>query len=156
MQKLIIFFSVFLFTFHFAVAQNEANYWYFGNFAGLRFNSDTVKALTDGKLQSHEACASISDKYGELLFYTNGVNVWDRFHQQMPNGFGLGGHVHTSQTLIVKKPGSETEYYIFTNGYQGRTGFKYSVVDISLNNGRGDVSEKKFQFHLLLQRRLQQ
>ena len=110
-MKNIYFLLILLFvSFSMTKAQNEANNWYFGNFAGIDFNSDTAIALTDGILQSHEACASISNKYGELLFYTNGVNVWNRFHHQMPNGFGLAGHVHSTQTLILKKPGSETEY----------------------------------------------
>ena len=55
------------------VAQNEASNWYFGNNAGINFNTNTnaVSALTDGLLVTEEGCTSISDSDGNLLFYTN-------------------------------------------------------------------------------------
>lgn len=59
-------------------AQGEANIWYFGNKAGLDFNSGSPVALTDGQIESEEGCATISDANGHLLFYTDGVSVWDK------------------------------------------------------------------------------
>jgi hypothetical protein len=61
----------------------------------------------------------------------------------MPNGSGLYGHSSSTQSgIIVPKPGSATEYYIFTvdaadNGLAN--GLCYSKVDMTLNNGLGDV-----------------
>lgn len=40
-------------------------------------------------MESFEACASISDSAGNLLFYTNGEKVWNKNHEVMPNGEGL-------------------------------------------------------------------
>jgi hypothetical protein len=92
-----------------------------------------------------EGCASISDENGDLLFYTNGITVWDANHDVMPNGNGLYGSTSSSQSaVIVPQPASANLYYVFTldrNGdYEvGHNGLCYSVVDMSLNSGLGDV-----------------
>ncbi len=131
-------------------AQREASRWYFGNGAGLDFNSGAPIALTDGKLATHEGCSTISDQNGNLLFYSDGINVWDKAHRLMPNGTGLLGHESSTQSaIIIPKEGSQTEYYIFTVDEPDpeepiNYGLNYTLVDLSLNNGFGDVvtSEK--------------
>jgi hypothetical protein len=124
-------------------AQKENNIWYFGNQAGLDFNSGSPVALTDGMTNTVEGCASISDANGSLLFYTDGITVWDRIHTQMPNGFGLGGGLSSTQSaLIVPFPGNNLMYYIFTVEDASSGNFSFSVVDMSLNGGNGDVTIK--------------
>lgn len=49
-------------------AQREAANWYFGVNAGLDFNSGLPVALQNGKLQTIEGSATISDRNGNLLF----------------------------------------------------------------------------------------
>lgn len=126
-------------------AQNEGNIWYFGNHAGLDFSSGSPVALTDGQTMQKEGTASIADASGQLLFYTDGITVWDRTHQIMPNGTGLkGDDTSTQSALIVPKPNSSTIYYIFTSdGLAGPDGVQYSEVDLSLNSGLGDVTALK-------------
>lgn len=121
--------------------QKEASIWYFGNGAGIDFSSGHPEALNNGMLYTNEGCATISDNKGALLFYTDGVKVWNKKHEQMPNGFGLGGSYSSTQSCqIVQKPGSNNLYYIFTVSDQATPqGFSYSIVDISLNKGNGDV-----------------
>src|SRR3970040_2481571 len=86
-------------------AQKEAAIWYFGNYAGLDFNSGNPVALTNGKLVTKEGCTTISDKDGNLLFYTDGSLVYNKNHQVMPNGYGLQGHNSSTQSaIIVPKP----------------------------------------------------
>lgn len=63
-----------------AFAQKEASIWYFGQKAGLGFNSGSPVALTDGALSTDEGSASIADSPGNLLFYTDGVSEWNRQH----------------------------------------------------------------------------
>ena len=124
----------------------EGNVWYFGYNAGLDFNSGSPIALTDGQLYTLEGCASISDNNGDLLFYTDGMTVYDRNHIIMSNGTGLLGNNSSSQSgIIVKKPGSVSIYYIFTSdGVSGASGgVAYSEIDMSLNNGLGDVTSIK-------------
>ncbi len=122
-------------------AQGETNIWYFGQFAGVDFNGGNPVALTNGALSTSEGSATICDKNGSLLFYTDGITVWNKNHLQMPNGTGLLGDPSTAQSaIIVPKPGSTTRYFIFTVAAQGNPGgFCYSEVDLSLNGGLGDV-----------------
>lgn len=124
-----------------AFGQGEANIWYFGATAGVDFNSGTPVALTNGVLSTSEGCATISDKNGNLLFYTDGIRVWNRNHVQMANGFGMLGNPSSAQSaIIVPKPGSKTLFYIFTVANEGSAGgFCYSEVDMTQNGGLGDV-----------------
>jgi gliding motility-associated-like protein len=132
-------------------AQKQASIWYFGQHAGLDFRNGEPIALTDGALNTFEGSATIADEEGNLLFYTDGVTVWNRLHQPMPNGRNLWGSYTTTQTLIVPKPGSDPIYYIFTASPNydrlfgtgtDSVGFHYTVVDMNLDGGRGDVTQK--------------
>ncbi|WP_456421913.1 T9SS type B sorting domain-containing protein [Lutibacter sp.] len=129
-------------------SQNEAAIWYFGNQAGLDFNSGTPVVLTDGQLNTYEGCASISDSSGNLLFYTDGVSVWNKNHNIMPNGTGLDGNSSSSQSAItIPKPNNPNQYYIFTVDDNplpigGQLGINYSTIDITANGGLGDVISK--------------
>lgn len=122
-------------------AQKEFNNWYFGNFAGLDFNPGAPVPHLDGAMAQQEGCATISDKDGNLLFYTDGIYVWNRTHVLMPDGSGLLGDPSSTQSaIIVPAPGSNKRYYIFTvdnNG--GANGLNYTVIDMALAGGLGDV-----------------
>jgi len=182
----IVFFLVLSFP---LFSQGEAANWFFGNGGGLIFdlNTDTVTStnVASSTMNTNEGCSSISDFNGNLLFYTDGRNVWDKNHQVMPNanynaGQGLlGDPSSTSSGLIIPRPGNPTNYYVFTvdephhnnawaypnqgpadingnsldsyidnsrnsgtvpnadDGYNN--GLNYSLVDLSLNSGNGDV-----------------
>lgn len=102
-------------------AQKEANNWYFGVFAGIHFEDDgNVTTLPGSAIQTNEGCSTISDSGGNLLFYTDGRNVWDRNNVLMPNGnynegTGLFGDPSSTQSaIIVPKKGDPDIYYIFT------------------------------------------
>ncbi len=119
-MKKIIYLILLLSTFS-AFAQKEANNWYFGIFAGIHFEDDgNVSLLSGSQMQTNEGCSSISDTAGNLLFYTDGRNVWDRNHILMPNGnysagTGLLGDPSSTQSaIIIPKKGDPDIYYIFT------------------------------------------
>ncbi len=144
MGKIISLFLI-LFT-SLAFSQQEASVWYFGSNAGIKFDaSGNVTALTDGQLNTSEGCATIADSNGNLLFYTDGITIWNKNHQIMSNGTGLMGNWSSSQSAtIVPMPGSTTLYYVFTLDYEAHAnGFRYSIVDMSLNGGLGDVNSSK-------------
>ena len=134
------------------LAQKEVNIWYFGYGEGLDFNpSNGPVSLPGSSISTGEGCATISNKQtGQLLFYTDGISVWNKNHFQMPNGFGLWGNSSSTQSgVIVPWPGSDSLYYIFTVDAQAGTaggtgygGFAYSMVDISKQGGLGDVTIK--------------
>ena len=132
-------------------AQKESNIWYFGENAGIDFNSGAPVALTNGSLNTQEGCASVCDSLGNLLFYTDGVYVWDNTHTMMSNGFYLYGHYSSTQSaVIVKKPGSVNIYYIFTVAVEGSyDGFRYSEVDMNLNGGLGDINILRYHYKYL-------
>lgn len=130
-------------------SQGEANIWYFGLNAGLNFNGGSPTVLTNGAMSTAEGCSSISDASGNLLFYTDGLSVWDKTHSVMPHGTGLLGDFSATQSsVIIKKPGSSSRYYIFTtnDGFKMFTSPRvyknplcYSEVDMTANGGLGDI-----------------
>lgn len=110
-------------------------HWYFGQKAGIDFTSGEPVVVNDGELTSWESSATMSDLNGNLLFYTDGRWVWNMNHDTMPNGFMLQGDESALKgSVIAPKPADDNLYYIFT----GRP-LKYHVVDMSEENGLGDV-----------------
>ncbi|WP_397363083.1 T9SS type B sorting domain-containing protein [Olleya sp. R77988] len=139
-------------------AQRESSNWYFGDFAGVSFNTGNPVALIDGALMTKEGCATISDPNGNLLFYTDGKTVWDKTHNIMPNGTDLmGDSSSTESAIIIPKPGTTSSYYIFTTDKPSYflsqndpiDGLNYSEVNLQLNNGLGDVVTNNKNIHLI-------
>ena len=125
--------------------------WYFGDQAGvswttLQANGDPMY-LMDGQIVTQEGVATISDEQGNLLFYTDGIEVWNSLHQVMTNslasstGGNLTGDPSSTQSgVIVPKPNDTTTYYVFTVDAQLNTGgLAYSKVDMTMNTGIGNV-----------------
>jgi len=126
-------------------AQHEFDNWYFGSNAGVSFVSGSPVNLSGGQISTNEGCSSMSDGAGNLLFYTDGQTVYDKNHAIMPNGTGLLGNWSSTQSaLIVSDPGNVNQYYIFTtDGFVGANGLRYSIVDMTLNGGNGDIGAVK-------------
>ncbi len=146
-MKRIVLFTLMITCMSMAHAQKEGNIWYFGNGAGLNFNNTPPTPLT-GALFTTEGCASIADPLtGQLLFYTDGITVWDRTHTPMAASVAtplFGDPSSTQSGVIVPKPGSNNLYYVFTTpaqaGWVGASAAMcYSVVDMNLNGGNGDL-----------------
>lgn len=117
--------------------------WYFGNYAGVSFKNDgTVKPLTNGKISTQEGVASISDINGNLLFYSDGLTIWDKTHTPMPNANGdlNGNWSSTESATIVPNPVNTNQYYVFTlDELAGYKGFSYSIVDMTLNGNGSQI-----------------
>lgn len=126
-------------------AQSPAGIWYFGKKAGINFNTGPNPiSINNGELETDEGCATLCDGNGNLLFYTDGIKVWNRNHIVMPNGDGLKGDPSSTQSaVIVPKPGSTTLYYVFTVDELGKpNGLNYSIIDLNLDGGFGDITTK--------------
>ena len=141
---------ILLLTFNALRAQlgKEAWNWHFGINASVNFSSG-VPVTGTSAMHTREGSASISDlTNGQTLFYSDGDSVWNKNNALMPNGFGLkGGNLSSTQAaLIVPKPNHSSIYFLFTSdqgGYDGpNSGVHYSIVDMSLNGGLGDVTTK--------------
>ncbi|GAA4319466.1 hypothetical protein GCM10023115_45980 [Pontixanthobacter gangjinensis] len=148
---IITIFPLFLFS------QGEGANWYFGLNAGLSFKDDQVQTLTNGKITTIEGVSTISDRNGNLLFYTDGIELYDRKHNLMPNGGNLKGNVSSTQSaLIVPRPKHPGIYYLFTVDKPDYTipkndpieGVNYSIIDMSLNSGFGDIVNGQKNIHL--------
>lgn len=134
-----------------ANAQKEANIWYFGDKAGIDFNSGSPVALTNGIMMAYEPCAVASDNNGNLLFYTDGWVVYNANHDIMPNSkYLMGGFSSTQGALVVPHPGDDLLFYLFTTDDIESSfvnGLRYSIVDMSLNGAMGDVTTKNIFLH---------
>ncbi|HKR03030.1 MAG TPA: hypothetical protein VJY62_00235, partial [Bacteroidia bacterium] len=150
-MKKILFFLIALIPFA-ANSQKQGNIWYFGVTSGLDFSGGTPSLLYDGWTGvdaggiEQEGTSCISDNFGNLLFYTGGQTIWNRFHNPMPNGLGLMGGVSSTQSsLIVPLPGNDSIFYLFTSDmFQHYTspphhGYRYNIVNICLDGGKGDI-----------------
>ncbi len=130
-----------------AIGQKQTLFWYFGDKAGLSFGGGSPVPLTNSSMFTEEGTAAISSKNGELLFYTNGVNIWNKTHFGMENGSGLGGDISTTQSaIIIPHPANDSIYFVFAVDYHGGTkGLTYSVVNMNLDNGLGGVTTKNIK-----------
>ncbi len=133
----------------FVIAQKQNNQWRFGNSGGIDFNFCPPKGVDGGVISANEGVASISNRRtGELLFYTDGVTIWDKNNNPMPNGKNLtGGSTQLSSTsaaTIVPAVNDTNLYYIITIDEQfSDKGLRYSVLDMRLNGGLGNVVSTK-------------
>lgn len=139
-----------------SLAQGENNIWAFGMGAGLDFTTGVPQFLPS-KTTTGEGCATVCAPNGQLLFYSDGNRVWDRNHNLMPNGSGLLGNSggfskngsSTQGVAIIPFPADTNKYYLFTLDCfeaitASYTGYlRYSVIDMSLNSGLGDVVSAK-------------
>ncbi|MBS1570909.1 MAG: cell surface protein, partial [Bacteroidetes bacterium] len=114
---LLILYSFLLFS------QGENDNWFFGKNVAINFTNSTPTVLYTSQMGNvlnnyyvAEACGSISDANGNLLFYTNGLNIWNRNNQIMENGSGLLSHPSSEQLIIVKSLSKPNQYYVFTTG----------------------------------------
>jgi gliding motility-associated-like protein len=126
------------------LAQREANVWHFGSYAGVDFSSGFPVAFFNSPMLAGEGCSSICDRNGNLLFFTDGITVWNKNNQPMPNGTGLNGGPSSSQAAqIVAQPGNDSIYYIFTtDDATAPSGLCYSTVNIRQAGGLGAVVQK--------------
>jgi gliding motility-associated-like protein len=123
----------------------EANIWYFGIHAGIDFNQGNEPvSILGGQTEvgfENEGTACICNNIGQLLFYSDGHNIWNKNHQIMQNGSDVGFYTNQG-AVIVPFPKHEGIYYFFnfqTTPSSFDYSFQYSMVDMSLDGGLGGV-----------------
>lgn len=137
----------FLFKLIPAHAQGENDNWIFGSGCRLSFQKGFPEILPSiAEFRTQEGCTTVSDASGNLLFYSDGITVWDRYHVVMDKGRGLlGDPSSTTSCVIVPQPGHPGLYFIFcVDANTGGNHYKltYNIVDIRMNAGRGSVVVK--------------
>ena len=135
---------------NFVFSQNKkANYWHFRYNNGLSFK-DSLTPISS-KIGDDESSTSISDIYGNQLFYSNGNDVFNKHNKIIKNGrdvgFPISNNITTSRdgSILVSHPDNlDTFVYLFNTDYQARGGgLVYSKILTYGNNDSGEVIEKK-------------
>ena len=143
---------------------NRSVNWIFGNMSGFRFMgyADSVGGNELRLIQPYygfvnkEGVTSISNRAGKLLFYSDGSNVYDGTHQRMTNGDQLNGSFSATQgCLPIPMPGHPNLYYLFTTCHRNAgPGIQYTVIDMSLKGGRGDIVELNHDLDCIAEEKL--
>ena len=152
-------------------AQREASNWSFGYQVGLKF-IDGNPEPTESAIRTLNGSAVISDKVtGNLLFYTDGRNFWNRSHEVMQNAHTLPYNcvsLITQPAIIIPSVHNDSLFHVFCIRAQfelppfsnpdnclfavdkskipeneSGLGLYYYLVDMRLNNGMGNVVESK-------------
>jgi len=122
----------------------RTNIWYFGNTAGIDFNQKPPKALNTSAMDAPAGCAIVCDQNGQVIFYTDGDQVWNKKNIAIASSIG-GDSTSSQSALIIPVPNDATLYYIFTtqaiNGFSNNE-LRYSLFDLKMNNGTGGIVEK--------------
>lgn len=128
----------------------------------LDFTMDSLEvfAIADSfPIQLKGTNATMCDSLGNLLFYSNGVDIVSHNHKIMENGETLNpgevtdnhenGHNKPGAAIALPHPDSDSLYYLFHLGFVFSVEFGviadkylYSLIDMSANNGLGKVIEK--------------
>lgn len=146
MKKINLFIFLLLFAFKIVSAQNPNNHWQIGT-ADINFSTDppTVATIPNNGQYGN---ASISDANGNLLFYTDGIKVWNKNHQEMSMGSSVGNSIGAESsysgiqlqpTVIVPHPGNSKQFFVFSTrneiligaSYYPGYSYKFFIVDFS-------------------------
>lgn len=95
-------------------------HWFFPSYGGVDFTQGFAQAdlaacnagTFDISGSNGEATSVISDDQGNLLFYTDGVRVWNGQHGLVTSAL-LGNSSRSQGALIVPEPGNPNGYIIF-------------------------------------------
>ncbi len=167
MKILLLSLSTF-FLLHFGYAQNHDYYWPMGYDS---FYSDTAYGRTvidfrddpvsiyreDRALNFRSTMASFCDSTGNLMFYTNGVQLIGSDHERIGDGDSLNtgyyagldyssGYKVVQSEFFLPKPGNKDTLFLFHESISShpeygiaRTIMHQTKVDMAANNGLGKV-----------------
>lgn len=181
MKYCLVILIVYIHHIHLSAQNKQDYYWPFGKDQVLEqsgtqasefdFNKQPFEpSFRDAGLEFDQNNASICDKDGNLLFYTNGCAVANRLHEVMPHGDSLNygnffqtlwlddcgnGYPGRQDILILPDPEVGQGYYIIHKPNYRDTisrdiiikDLMYTYVDMSLDGGLGDVTIKNKSFY---------
>ncbi len=133
-------------------------------------NKPFEPSLREGGLEFDQNNASICDKEGNLLFYTNGCAVANRNHEVMMNGDSINvgyyfdswwlgdcgnGYPGRQDITILPDPNYSDGYYLIhkprfrdmVTKEHSMKNISFSYVDMNLDSGMGGVLEKNIHFY---------
>lgn len=142
-----------------ANAQKNAKlHWYFSeNNNGIFFDQNTYDPrleIIPNTLNLGQSGVASDLVTGELIFYSDGQNVYDKYHRLVTNGTGLSANPDGPQAVAVSSvPGTANQgrFYIFTNSatLSAAGNIRYNVYDTAIYGAggfpappAGDIDEK--------------
>jgi hypothetical protein len=136
-------------------AQPEANHWFFNRQRitfdqshDIYFRNVIPLATASDSLEIVISSSSISDRFGNLLFFGGSRGLMKDTARFYHNGLGLSGRNGLQSSLALQLPGSNHIYLYFTSqrnftgfGNQHNKAFQHKI-DINANYGQGSVVQK--------------
>lgn len=116
---------------------NAQSTWYFSTSNSLNFSSGTPVSTNAVPATNGfgEACSIQNDSNGNVLFYTNGIDLWDSTHNKInPNNPLAPTQVISSNrgVITIPNPSNSSQYYILIkDAMAGLNGFTYRIVNTS-------------------------
>jgi hypothetical protein len=149
MKRLLLFVSMWSWALAGLVnAQGHDAHWIFGMGYHMEFvDGDVVMHPILEDYIADEGASCISDKQGNLLFYSNTQRIWNRQHQPLWNGEGINtvvdtlrGSSITNGSLFLPWPGDTSDRY-FAFIVRGEEDWRLflSRIDRELDNGYGGI-----------------
>jgi hypothetical protein len=140
-------------------------YWYFGKHAGLDFgrtgnamptpvyfpvNAAEYSASGGNPYGAGEGATVTNDQNGNLQFWSNGLNIWNKDGKKMTDVTGdaaiLKGHNSATQAGIsFPMNSSRTKYGVVSNSSAGEVGdgeLYLHTIDMNLDGGNGAIISK--------------
>ncbi len=146
-----------------AYGQGENNIWTFGQNYSLDFNTSPPTVLDSSFYRGHPVngngityspsfnewlyhkSIAVCSPTGALLFMVKFItgatplpvnNIWDRYEHPIAGTDLLNNMPLFGSPIVIPHPGNTSQYYIF---YIRSNGLVYSLFDMSLNGGLGNI-----------------
>jgi hypothetical protein len=107
--------------------------WMFSNQAGLDFSSgvpvyDNSADVHNTMTGNVEDVVSQCDAAGNLLFYSNGMTIWDQNHSVITTGVN-GDNSSATGSMAIPNPANAAQYFQFNTSVSN--GLRYSVISMT-------------------------
>jgi hypothetical protein len=111
------------------------------NVIRLDFSTNPPTPWTTGLQGSGpaEAIGHLEDTNGNIIFTFTDQGVYDQNGTVMSGSVGILANNASAEVCIAVKPDDPCKYYMFYNA-ENCTNLYYSIIDLSLNGGLGDVT----------------
>lgn len=122
------------------------NHWQLGE-VDLDFSTNPAMVNIVPSAVNEQGYATVSDDNGDLLFYTDGEQIWNKNHNLIDNNFNYLEYVIRQPVVIIPYPNNDKKYYVFATSWDALlcTGcnkrfsdYKYITLDFT-NNPLGEV-----------------
>lgn len=111
----------------------------YDNIVKVNSTAALPKISYTGLSNGFEAIAHTEDNTGNTLFFINANGVYNSKGELMPGSRDIYANPSTAEINICPFPGNSKKYYIIYNA-ELCSELYYSIVDLNLNKGSGDVT----------------